>query len=366
MPADIAKPAGPDEDDAAARIRDERNRQRFRFETTKREGRVMKRLWVPVAAALFAVSAFGSATAQTYPAHPITLIAPYSAGSGIDIMARMLAESMGKQLGRPIIVENRPGAGGNIGSDVAAKSPPDGYTLLISSNSIAVAPALYKGLAFDPVRSFAHVARIATGSMALVVNPKALPVRNLNELINTAKQQPGKLNYSSAGNGTPHHLDMELLKQRLNLDIVHVPYTGATGALNDLLAGHVQIGMFPVNVVVPSVKSQNLRVLAVSSKGRASLDPDAQSFEELGLSDLDLDVYYLLSAPANTPQAIVTRLNEAMRGALEEPDLRARFATLGLEPSPGSPAEITGQIEKDVPRWSKFIADAGIQVESMR
>jgi tripartite-type tricarboxylate transporter receptor subunit TctC len=174
------------------------------------------------------------------------------------------------------------------------------------------------------------------------------------------------LNYASAGNGTPHHLDMELLKQRLNLDIVHVPYTGATGALIDLLAGHVQMGMFPVNVVVPSVKGQALRVLAVSSKGRASLDPGAQSFEELGLNDLDLDVYYFLSAPANTPQAIVTRLNEAMRGALEEPELRNRFATLGLELSPSSPTEITEQIERDVPRWSKFVTDAGIQVESMR
>jgi tripartite-type tricarboxylate transporter receptor subunit TctC len=157
-----------------------------------------------------------------------------------------------------------------------------------------------------------------------------------------------------------------LLKQRLNLDIVHVPYTGATGALNDLLAGHVQMGMFPVNVVVPSVKGQSLRVLAVSSKGRASLDPDAQSFEELGLNDLDLDVYYLLSAPANTPQAIVTHLNEALRGALEEPELRSRFATLGLELSPSSPTEITEQIERDVPRWSKFVTDAGIHVESMR
>jgi tripartite-type tricarboxylate transporter receptor subunit TctC len=326
----------------------------------------MKRYLVPVVTAFIAVSVAETATAQTYPTHPITLIAPYSAGSGIDIMARMLAESMGKQLSRSIIVENRPGAGGNIGSDVAAKSPPDGYTLLISSNSLAVAPALYKGLAFDPVRSFAHIARIATGSMALVVNPKALSVKNLNELVDAAKQQPGRLNYASAGNGTPHHLDMELLKQRLNLDIVHVPYTGATGALIDLLAGHVQMGMFPVNVVVPSVKGQALRVLAVSSKGRASLDPGAQSFEELGLNDLDLDVYYFLSAPANTPQAIVTRLNEAMRGALEEPELRNRFATLGLELSPSSPTEITEQIERDVPRWSKFVTDAGIQVESMR
>ncbi len=302
------------------------------------------------------------ASAQSYPTRPVTLVAPYSAGSGIDILARMFGESLGRHLGQPIVVDNRPGASGNIGTEFVAKSAPDGYTLLLTTNTLAVAPALYK-VSFDPVRDFTHISEIVTGSMALVVNPEALPVKSLDDLAAVARAQPGKLNYASSGNGTPHHLDMEILKRRLGLDIVHIPYSGATGALNDLLAGHVQLAMFPVNVVLPFVKSGQLRVIAVSGKGRSLLAPDTPTFEELGLKALDLDIYYFLSGPAGLPRPAVERLNGATAQALNEPELRQRLVALGLNPEASTPVAIAALIERETAQWKDLIPQMKIKVD---
>ena len=319
--------------------------------------------WIAGALLVAGLAAGARAQAQSYPDRPVTLVAPYSAGSGIDIMARIFADDLTKRLGQPVIVDNRPGAGGNLGTDYVARATPDGYTLLITSNGLPVAPALYKNVAFDPVRDFAHVAKLATGSMALVVNPQALNVSSLDELVARAKAEPGKLNYSSAGNGTPHHLDMELLKRRFGLEITHIPYSGATGALNDLLAGHVQLAMFPVNVVLPFVKAGQLRALAVSGKGRSLLAPDQPTFDELGLHDLDLDIYYFISAPARTPQPIVERLNAAIVAMLSAPEMKERLLKLGLVPDPSSPATLAALIAADTARWKAFIPAAHITAD---
>jgi tripartite-type tricarboxylate transporter receptor subunit TctC len=204
-------------------------------------------LWMTWCVALLWSTA---ALTQPYPSRPVTLVVPYAAGSGVDILARILMAKLGQRLGQPIIVEAKPGAGSAIGTDFVAKSVPNGYILMLTTNVLPVLPALYRSVPFSPVSDFSHISKVATGSMALVVNPTVLPIKSLDELVARARAEPGKLNYGSAGNGTPHHLGMELLKHQLGLNIVHIPYKGATGALNDLLGGQVPLAMFPVNVVV--------------------------------------------------------------------------------------------------------------------
>ena len=303
----------------------------------------------------------GAAFAQSYPSRPVTLVVPYAAGSGVDILGRILANNLSQRLGQPMIVDAKPGAGSVIGTDFVAKAQPNGYTLMLTTNVLPVLPALYKNVPFNPVSDLSHVSKVATGSMALVVNPTALPVRTLDELVVRARANPGKLNYGSAGNGTPHHLGMELLKRQLGLDIVHVPYRGATGALNDLLSGQVPLAMFPVNVVLPHVKDGKLTVIAVSGKGRSILAPDAQSFDELGLKNLDLDIYYLISGPANLPSDITVRLNAEIGGAVN--DAREQLLGLGLVAERSTPEAIAELIKSDVARWKEFIASANITVE---
>jgi tripartite-type tricarboxylate transporter receptor subunit TctC len=309
-----------------------------------------------VLAVLWPAAAF----AQSYPTRPITLVAPYSAGSGIDILSRVVADRLSARLKQPVIVDDRPGAAGNLGAGYVAKAAPDGYTLLLTGNALSVAPALYAKLPFDPVKDFTHIAEVATGSMALVVNPKVLPVDNLAELKAAALKNPGKLNYSSAGIGTPHHLGMELFKRALGLDIVHVPYSGATGALNDLLAGHVPLAMFPVNVVLPYAKTGQLRVIAVSGSARSQLAPQSPTFEEAGLKDLDIGLYYFLSAPAKLSPAITAKLNSDVVAILNEPGLKDHLLELGLAPKSSTPEAVTALITNDIGRWKAFITAAHI------
>jgi tripartite-type tricarboxylate transporter receptor subunit TctC len=298
--------------------------------------------------------------AQTYPTRPVTMVTPYSAGSGFDVLSRLLAEKLSSRLKQPVIVDDKPGAAGNLGAGYVAKAAPDGYTLLVTGNAIAVAPALYHNLPFDPIKDFTYIAEVATGSMALVVNPHVLPVKNLAELKAAALKNPGKLNYSSAGIGTPHHLGMELFKKELGLDIVHVPYSGATGALNDLLAGHVQLAMFPANVVMRFAKSGQLHVIAVSGNARSQLAPDAPTFEEAGLKDVDIQLYYFVSAPAHLPSAITLRLNSEIVAILADPEVREHLLNLGLTPKSDSPEALTVLVTQDIARWKAFIPAAHI------
>jgi tripartite-type tricarboxylate transporter receptor subunit TctC len=302
-----------------------------------------------------------AAFAQPYPTRPITLVVPYAAGSGVDILARVLTANLGQRLGQPIIVEAKPGAGSVIGTDYVAKSVPNGYTLMLTTNVLPVLPALYKNVPFSPENDLTHISKIATGSMALVVNPAMLPIKSLDELVTRARAQPGKLNYGSAGNGTPHHLGMELLKRQLGLDIVHIPYKGATGALNDLLGGQVPLAMFPVNVVLPYVKDGKLAVIAVSGKGRSILAPEAPSFDELGLKNLDIDIYYLVSGPAKLPPEITEKLNFEIAGTLN--DVRQPLLALGLVAERSTPDALGALIKSDVARWKELITSARITVE---
>ena len=301
------------------------------------------------------------ALGQAYPTRPITLVVPYAAGSGLDPLARTIAANLAPRLGQPIVIDFKAGAGSAIGSDFAARSAPNGYTLILTTVALPVLPALYKNLQFDPIKDFTHISKIATGSMALVVNPKQLPVKTLDELVSRAKAQPGKLNYGSAGNATPHHLGMEMFKHELGLDIVHVPYKGATGALNDLLGGQIPMAMFPVNVVLPFVRDGRLTVLAVSGRGRSLLAPDAPSFEELGLKNLDIDVYYFISGPAKLSPEIVGQLNAEIAKTLDE--VRTPLRASGLVAERSSPDAITEHIKNDMVRWKDLITKARITAE---
>ena len=227
-----------------------------------------KRAMRALGAALFFFTT--AAFAQSYPSKPIRFIVPFTPGTGIDILARTLAEPLAKRVGQPLVVENKPGASGNIGSDFVAKAPPDGYTVMVTVNTFTMAPALYKSMSFDPINDFVPIGEVAVGNLALVVHP-SLGVASVSELIALAKKEPGKLNYASPGNGTPQHLAMELLKQSLGIDIVHVPYKGSAGAVTDVVAGQVPMMIMPVHTALPFATSGKLKVLAVSGDKRSAL-----------------------------------------------------------------------------------------------
>ena len=270
-----------------------------------------------------------NAVAQAYPARPITLVVPYTPGTGIDIVARTVGPKISERWGQPVVVENKPGASGNIGAAIVAKAQPDGYTLMVNVNTFTVTPVLYSPVPYDPVKDFTHITRATNGNLALVTSSSALPVKTVDEL--TAAARSRKLSYSSPGNGTPHHLGMELLKQRLKIDILHVPYKGSAQALTDLLGGQVQLAVFPVHVALPHVKA-----------GR-------------------LDLYFFLSGPARLPRDIVQKWNRELVSILVLPGVRDTFLKQGMVPAHGSPEEISKQISADAGRWKKFIAETGIK-----
>ena len=305
------------------------------------------------------------ASAQAYPSRPVTLVAPYAAGSGIDVMARRMAADLSPRLGQPIVVDNKPGAGSVLGTEFVARAAPDGYTLMYSSSVLPVLPGLYKNLPFDPVTDFTHISKVGTGGVALLVNPRVLPVKSLEELVARARAQPGKLSFSSSGNGTPHHLGMEALKDQFGLDIVHVPYRGSPAALNDLLAGHVHMALFPVNASLAQIKSGDLTVLAISTKDRGLFGLKAPSFEELGLQkfESDMEIYFFLSAPAKLPPEIAQRWNREIGIMLDTPEQRDRFLAMSVIPERSTPEAISAQIAADVARWKSFLAAHKIPAE---
>ena len=303
------------------------------------------------------------AHAQAWPQRPVTLVVPYAPGTGIDIIARTLSPKLAERLGQGFVVENKPGASGNIGANFTAKAQPDGYTLMITVNTFVITPALYKNLPYDPVNDFTVIGKLATGNLALVVNATALPVKTLDELVTYVKARPGKINYGSPGNGTPQHLAIELLKQRLNLDIVHVPYSNAAAANQGLLGGQVQLAVLPVHTALPFAKAGRLNVLAVSGESRSVLASDSPSFAEVNLKNLDIDLYYWIAGPANTPKEITARVNREVAAILVLPDVRETLLKQGLIPATSTPEEISKLIRDDIGRWKKFIEASGIKAD---
>ncbi len=319
-----------------------------------------------LAAAAFAIAAGfpGDGRAQeAFPTRSIKIIVPFTPGTGIDILARTLGDKMGYVLKTPVVVENRPGASGNIGTEAVAKSSPDGYTLLMTANTIVLNRSLFKTIPYDPIKDFAPVAPLAIGRLALVTNP-SLGVKTVNDFIALAKRQPGKLNYGSPGNGTPHHLAMELFKSRTGIDVLHVPYKGSAGAVSDLLGGQIGVMFLPVHVALPYVESTKLDMLAAGGNERASVTPNVPSLAEAsGVRDIDTDIWYGLYAPAGTPQPVVTKLNDVINTLLLSPDVSETLGKQGLQPTGGTPAQLGQTTRTDLERWSVVVRDAKIQAD---
>jgi tripartite-type tricarboxylate transporter receptor subunit TctC len=313
------------------------------------------------ALALATVLGHHGAAAQGYPERPITLVVPYSPATGIDIVARTLAPKISERWGHPVVVDNKPGNSGNIGAYAVASSKPDGYTLMVTVITFAMTPALTKALPYDPVADFTPIAEVATGAMALAVNPTKLPVQSVRELIAYAKAHPGQLNYASPGNGTPQHLGVELFKQRQGVDIVHVPYKGAAGAMTDLIGGQVEIAYLPVHTALPHAQSGKLRILAVAGDKRSVLAPDAPSFKELGYDSMDIELWYGIFGPAKLPPEIADKWQRELAEVLALPDVKDGLLRQGMVPM-YAPAPALGALMKaDVARWRTVVEKAGIQ-----
>jgi tripartite-type tricarboxylate transporter receptor subunit TctC len=294
-----------------------------------------------------------------YPERPITLIVPYAPGGGNDVVARAVAEPMGKSLGQPVVIENRGGAGGSVGTRQVAKATPDGYTLgLGGTGTLAIDPTLYPNVGYDPRKDFAPIGLIATSPLIILVS-EAVTARNVQELIALAKTQPGKLNYASAGSGSGIHLGTVLFAETAGIDLTHIPYKGTGPALTDLLGGHVQIYFSSLPPAIGLVKQGKLRALGVTSLKRSASFPDVPTAAEQGLPGFEAVLHYGIVAPAGTPRPVVDRLNGALRAALDDPKVRDHLATEGAEPLPTSPEEYAADIDREETKWSALVKKSG-------
>jgi tripartite-type tricarboxylate transporter receptor subunit TctC len=301
------------------------------------------------------------AHAQPYPSRPIRLIVPFPPGGSTDILARALGQKLSEGLAQPVILDNRPGAGGSIGSEAAAKAAPDGYTLMMGHlGTLAVNPAIYKKLPYDPVKSFAPVSLMAIVPSVLVVNPQ-LPVASAAELIAYARANPGKLAYGSAGNGSTSHLTTEYFKLATGTDILHVPYKGIGPMLTDLISGQLSMGLNGAPAVMPHVISGRLRALAVSGIKRLEALPQLPTLDEVGVKGFDASGWYGIVAPAGTSRAVIERLNAEIRRIMATPELRLRLDNEGATPAPGSPEEFAAFISSEIARWGAVLKRAGIE-----
>ena len=318
-----------------------------------------RRLVLILAVACAAPNAF----AQAYPVKPVRLIVPFAAGGGTDIVARTVGAKLGERLGQTVVVDNRAGASGAIGTELVARSPADGYTLLMgSSGPIAINPALHTKLPYDPLRDFVPVALITTMPFLTVVHP-SLPVRSIKELIALAKVRPGQLNYASPGSGSSTHLATELFKAMAGVQIVHVPYKGVAPAATDLVSGQVQMLTGDLNTLMPHVKSGKMRPLAVTGGMRSALLPDMPTMAEAGVAGYEASGWFGMLAPAGTPRDIVRRLNGEIVKALQSDELRKRLAGLGGEVAGGTPEAFAQHLRWEIDKWGKLIRAIGLKPE---
>src|SRR5258706_2707797 len=303
------------------------------------------------------------ATAQRYPARPIRIVSPFAAGGSTDILARLIGQKLTESWGEPVIVDNRAGAGGIIGSDLVAKAEPDGYTLLLTSTSAhAINPALHRTLPYDPLRDFAAVTQVATGHNILVVHP-LVPAKSVQELIALAKSKPGTLTFSSGGNGTPAHIAGELFKSLAKVDMVHVPYKGGGPAAVALLAGEVSLSFGSVTTVLPQVRANRLKALAVTGAKRSSMIPDLPTIAEAGVPGYALNSWYGVLAPARTPRPIVAKLSTEIVRILNLADVRAKLLQEGVDPEGTTPQEFSAFIRAEVEKWPRLVKAAGARID---
>lgn len=303
------------------------------------------------------------AVAQTYPVKPIRILIAQAPGSATDNVSRVLSAKLAEQLGQQFVIEARPGAGGAVGTEAAARSPADGYTLFMANNSTHGSnPAVYKKLPYDAIKDFAPIILIASTPYVLTVHP-SLPVKTVKELVALAKKRPGELNYGSAGNGSTHHLSGELLNMMAGIKLVHVPYKGTTPALTGLLSGEVSVMFFTVVGIEPHAKSGKARALAVTTPKRANLMPQLPTMAEAGFPGFEVTSWFGLLAPAGTPAAIVTRINAETTKALALPEVSGALKKLGFDAMGGTPDQFATHIKSEVERFTKLVKATGITVD---
>ena len=319
-----------------------------------------------LAAGACGLAASGMAGAQTpapFPSKTITLVVPFTPSSGSDIIARILAPKLAARWGQPVVVDNKPGASGNLGAKQVASAAPDGHTLLMAINSFTMTPAIYKGMPFDAVADFTPVAKLAEAGFTFAVNSSE-PVKDMGALIAYLKKNEGKINYATPGKGTPQHLAMELFKSNAGVNVVHVPYKGIQGALTDLMGGQVQLMFATVHSMRPSVESGKVRMLAVTGQARNPLAPDVPTFREQGIDYMDsVDAWYAVLAPARTPPEVVARLNRDFIEVMNTDDVKSALAKQGLSVRTNTPAQMAALIKSDMARWLKVVRDANIEAD---
>jgi len=305
-----------------------------------------------------------AAAAQSFPSRPVTLVVPFSPGTGIDILARAIQPKLQERWKQPVIVENKPGASGNIGTDFVAKSAPDGHTLMVTVNTYTITPALFRNMPYDAATDLAPVSKIAIATYCFAVNPNVFPVSNMQEAIAAIKANPGKYNFASPGNGTPHHVGMELIKLNLGLDATHIPYKGFAGAMTDLVGGQVQMMFTLVHSAIPHARAGRIRILAVTGAKRSPQFPEAPTFREQGIDFMDdVDAWYAVMAPGKTPADLVARLNADVNAVMALPDVRDNLTKQGLIPVTSTPQELQQLIKSDLVRWRKVVDDAHIKAD---
>lgn len=317
-------------------------------------------------AAIAATLALGlacAASAQEFPARPIRLIAPLAAGGVTDMAARLLAERAGKYLGQPMVVENRPGAGGLVGSGLVASAPPDGYTILMGTiGTLAVSPSMYKKMPYDTDKDLIPVSLVAGGQFALAVHP-SFPAKSFGEFLEYVKARPGELNYGSAGNGSTLHLGMEMLNSMAGLKITHVPYKGTGPMVAALAGGEIQIGLPDLPSALPFARSDRVRILAVTSGSRAQVMPDIPTIAESGVKDYDVVVWLGVMAPAGTPRPVVDKLNSAIVQALKDKDIVEKLAEVDMKVFASSPEQFGTFIKRERAKWDPIVKASGAQIE---
>ena len=315
-----------------------------------------------ILAVLLGSTGAGLTQAQAWPAKPVRMILAFPPGGPTDIVSRVLAQKLGEQLGQQVLVDNKAGAGGNIGAELASKAPNDGYTIFYNTSAIVINPALYGKASYDTLKDFVPVVLTAAIPMVLVVNP-AMPAKSMREFVDLVKSKPGQINYSSSGSGTITHLASAMLSAQMGLSTQHIPYKGSAPGLVDLAAGQTQFMTDTINTALPYIKDGRLRAIAVTSAKRSQVLPEMPTFSESGLPGFDAAAWQGVVVPAGTPAEIVTRLNAEINKALQDPGVRVRLAGQGADVIGSTPSEYAAYIRAEMPRWAKAIKDSGARAE---
>jgi len=315
-----------------------------------------------IIAAVAAFTVIVPAAAQNYPNRPVRFIVPFAPGGNTDIQGRLIAQKLTESWNQQVVVDNRAGAGGTVGVEMLAKAPADGYTIALASfGNILVGPSLFPKLGYDPLKDLAPVVLVSQPPGLLVVNP-GLPVKNVSDLVAYAKANPGKLNYGSAGNGTWNHLFAEHFKALTGIEMTHIPYKGANPAVTDVIGGQIQVSFAPFPVAVPQIKSGRLRVLGVTSAQRSPVLPEVPTIAEAGLPGYSAATWFAVLAPAKTPQALITKLNQDINAALARPEVKAAFAADGTEPAGGTPEQLRDSMRAGIKQWGDLVRKLDVKL----